>query len=60
MPQRLLLFPNNKHKKFEIQKHKDSNNISVKCRYCNEAPKSQLVEASTSASIVIRSQNSSW
>jgi hypothetical protein len=35
MPQRLLLFPSNKHKKFEMQKHKDSDNISVKCKYCN-------------------------
>jgi hypothetical protein len=35
MPQRLLLFPSNKHKKFEVKKHKDSDNISVKCRYYN-------------------------
>jgi hypothetical protein len=33
--QRLLLFPSNKHKKCEMQKHKDSDNISVKCKYCN-------------------------
>jgi hypothetical protein len=35
IPQRLLLFPSNKHKKFEMQKHKDNDSISVKCRYCN-------------------------
>jgi hypothetical protein len=36
MAQKLLLFPNNKAKKFEVQKHKDSDNISVKCKYyCN-------------------------
>jgi hypothetical protein len=35
MPQRLLLFPNNKHKKFEMQEHKDSGNIIVKCKYYN-------------------------
>jgi hypothetical protein len=33
MAQRLLLFPSNKHKKCEMQKDKDSDNISVKCRY---------------------------
>jgi len=35
MPQRLLLFPSNKHKKFEMQKHKDSDDIGVKCKYWN-------------------------
>jgi len=40
MAQRLLFFPSNKHKKCEMQKHKDSDNISVKCKYCNYAPKS--------------------
>jgi hypothetical protein len=35
MAQRLLLFPSNKHKQFEMQKHMDSDNISVKCRYYN-------------------------
>jgi hypothetical protein len=35
MPQRLLLFPSNKHKIFEMQKHKESDNISIKCMYCN-------------------------
>jgi len=35
MPQSLLLFPSNKHKKFEMQKHKDSDNITVKCKYYN-------------------------
>ncbi len=35
MAQRLLLFPNNKHKKCEMQKHKDNDNISVRCKYCN-------------------------
>jgi hypothetical protein len=35
MPQKLLLFPSNKHKMFEMQKHKDSDNINVKCRYYN-------------------------
>ncbi len=35
MAQRLLLFPSNKHKKCEMQKHKDSDNINVKCKYCN-------------------------
>jgi hypothetical protein len=35
MPQRLLLFPSNKHKKFEMQKHNDSDSIGVKCRNCN-------------------------
>ncbi len=35
MAQRLLLFPSNKHKQCEMQKHKDSDNISVKCKYCN-------------------------
>jgi hypothetical protein len=29
------LFPSNKHKNFEIKKHKDSDNISVKCMYYN-------------------------
>ncbi len=29
-----------------MQKHKDSDNISVKCKYYNQAPKSQLVEVS--------------
>jgi len=33
MPQKLLLFPSNKAKKFELQKHKDNDNIGVKCRY---------------------------
>jgi hypothetical protein len=35
MAQRLLLFPNNKHKKCEMQKHKDNDNISVRCKYYN-------------------------
>jgi len=35
MAQRLLLFPSNKHKKCEMQKHKDSDNISVKYKYYN-------------------------
>jgi hypothetical protein len=35
MSQRLLLFPSNKQNKFEMQKHKDSDNISVKCKYYN-------------------------
>jgi hypothetical protein len=35
MAQRLLSFPSNKHKKCEMQKHKDSDNISVKCKYWN-------------------------
>jgi hypothetical protein len=35
MAQRLLLFPSNEHKQCQMQKHKDSDNISVKCRYCN-------------------------
>jgi len=35
MPQRLLLFPSNKQKKIEMQKHKDNDNISVKCKYYN-------------------------
>jgi hypothetical protein len=60
MAQRLLLFPSNKHKMCEMQKHKDGDNISVKYRYCNEVPKSQLVEVSTSASIATKPQNSSW
>ncbi len=60
MAQRLLLFPINKHKKCEMQKHNDSDNISVECRYCNQAPKSQFIEISTSASITIRPQNSNW
>ncbi len=60
MPQRLLLFPSNKHQKFQMQKHKTNDNISVKCKYYKQAPKSQLVEISTSASIVIKPQNSSW
>jgi hypothetical protein len=38
--QKLLLFPSSKHKKCEMQQHKDSDNISVKCKYCNYAPKS--------------------
>jgi hypothetical protein len=29
------LFPSSKHKKCEMQKHKDSDNISVKCKYYN-------------------------
>jgi hypothetical protein len=32
---RLLLFPSNMHKNCEMQKHKDNDNISVKCRHCN-------------------------
>jgi hypothetical protein len=60
MAQRLLLFPNYNHKKCEMQKHKDSDNINVECMYCNLAPKSQLVEVSTNASIVIKHQNSNW
>jgi hypothetical protein len=43
-----------------MQKHKDNGNINVKCRYCNKAPKSQLIEVSTSASITIKPQNSNW
>jgi hypothetical protein len=35
MTQRLLLFPSNKHKKCEMEKHKDNDNINVKCKYCN-------------------------
>jgi hypothetical protein len=35
MPQSLLLFPSNMHKKFEMQKHKDNDDISVKCKYYN-------------------------
>jgi hypothetical protein len=35
MAQKLLLFPSSKHKKCEMQKHKDSDNISVKCKYYN-------------------------
>jgi hypothetical protein len=35
MAQRLLLFLSNKQKKCEMQKHKDSDNISVKCKYYN-------------------------
>jgi hypothetical protein len=35
MSQRLLLFPSHKHKKFERKKQKDSDNISVKCKYYN-------------------------
>jgi hypothetical protein len=35
MLQRLLLFPKNKHKKFKMQKHKDSDNISAKYMYYN-------------------------
>ncbi len=35
MAQRLLLFPSNKHKQCEMQKHKDNDNINVKCKYCN-------------------------
>jgi hypothetical protein len=35
MAQRLLLFSSNKHKKFEMQKHKDNDNISAKCMYYN-------------------------
>jgi hypothetical protein len=35
----LLLFPSNKLKKIEMQKHKDSDNINVKCKYCNWASK---------------------
>ncbi len=60
MAQRLLLFPTYNHKKCEMQKHKDSDNINVKCRYCNSAPESQLVEVSTSASIAIKPENSNW
>jgi hypothetical protein len=60
MAQRLLLFPSNKHKKCEMQKHKDNDNINVKCRYCKKAPKSQLVEVSINASIAIRPENFSW
>jgi hypothetical protein len=30
------------------------------CRYYNKAPKFQLVEANTSASIATKPQNSSW
>ncbi len=33
-----------------MQKHKDNDNISVKCKYYNQAPKSQLVKVNTSAS----------
>jgi hypothetical protein len=35
MAQMLLLFLSNKHKKCEMQKHKDSDNINVKCNYYN-------------------------
>jgi len=35
MAQSLLLFPSNKHKKCEMQKHKDNDKISVKCMYYN-------------------------
>ncbi len=35
MPQRLLLFPSNKHKKIEMQEHKYNDNINVKCKYYN-------------------------
>jgi hypothetical protein len=35
MAQSLLLFPSNKHKKCEMQKHRDNDNISVKCKYYN-------------------------
>jgi hypothetical protein len=35
MPQKWLLFPSNKHKIFEMQKHKDNDNIPIKCKYCN-------------------------
>jgi hypothetical protein len=31
-----------------------------KCKYYNEAPKFQLVEASTSVGITMKPQNSSW
>ncbi len=49
MAQSLLLFSSNKHKKCEMQKQKDIDNINVKCRYYNQAPKSQLVKVNTSA-----------
>jgi aspartate carbamoyltransferase regulatory subunit len=49
MAQMLLLFISNKHKKCEMQKHKESDNINVNCRYCDYALKSQLVEVSISA-----------
>jgi hypothetical protein len=35
----------------EMQKHKDNDNINVKCRYCNQAPKFQLVKVNTNVGI---------
>jgi hypothetical protein len=32
MPQKLLLFASNKQNTIEMQKHKDNDNISNKCR----------------------------
>jgi hypothetical protein len=58
--QSLLLFPSNKHKKCEMQKHKDSDNINVKCKYCNYAPKFQFVKVSTGVGIAKNPQNFSW
>ncbi len=43
-----------------MQKHKDSDNISVKYKYYNYAPKFQLVEVSTNVSITIKPQNFNW
>jgi len=31
-----------------------------RCRYCNEAPKFQLVEASMGVGIAMKPQNSNW
>ncbi len=43
-----------------MQKHKDSDNINVKCKYCNYAPKFQFVKVSTGVGIAKNPQNFSW
>jgi hypothetical protein len=58
MAQRLLLFLNNKHKKCEMQKPIGKGKYG--CRYCNEAPKFQLVKVTTDVGIATKPQNSSW
>jgi hypothetical protein len=35
MKETIITFVTYKHKKIEMQKHKDNDNINVKCRYCN-------------------------
>ncbi len=73
MAQRLLLFPSNKHKMCEMQKHKimiilvlnagivtnpkiPIGKSKYKCKYCNYAPKFQLVKVSTGEGIATKSK----